>query len=288
MEALIYSYYKLAKPGIVYGNSLAVAAGFLLASRADIDVGLLLATLLGIGLIMASGCVFNNYIDRDIDALMERTKRRALVTGEIPPFSALVYATILGTLGLLVLMWFTNLVTVLIAFFGLWTYVVLYSLISKRRSVHATLIGAIAGAIPPVVGYCAVSNTLDMGAIILFFILLIWQFPHAYAIAMYRYDDYAAASIPVLPIKEGAENGKLHMVLYIIAFMFSTQMLTYFNYTGLLYAGVMFTLSALWLGLAVRGFSSQDDAAWGKLMFHSSLFILVSWCLLIAIDTVRI
>lgn len=278
-------YYQLTKPGIIYGNAITVVAGFFLASKGNIDWSLLVVTLLGISLVMASGCVFNNYIDRDIDVLMERTKNRALVRGTIPLRSALVYATTLGVVGLATLYIYTNSLTSLVALGGLFAYVVLYSLWSKRQSVHGTTIGSISGAVPPVVGYLAVTNNLDLGAIILFLILALWQMPHFFAIAIYRLEDYTRAKIPVLPVKVGIPTTKIHMFVYIVLFIFATASLTFFEYTGQAYLFNMVLLGLGWLALCVKGFFSLDNNRWARTMFIYSIVILVVFSIMIAAES---
>jgi len=221
---MIKDYYSLTKPGIIFGNAIPAVAGFFLASKGHPNAGLFIAMLVGISFVIASACVFNNYIDRDIDKFMARTKKRALPTGIISGRNALLYAIVLGVIGFSLLLFYTNLLTTFVGFVGFFVYIVLYG-ISKRRSVYGTIVGSIAGAVPPVVGYVAVTNNFDMGALLLFLILVIWQMPHFYAIAIFREDDYAAASIPVLPIKQGIKATKIHMVLYIAAFLIATVML---------------------------------------------------------------
>ncbi len=149
---MIKNFYSLTKPGIVYGNLVTAIGGFFLGSRGVvINYFTLLATLLGIALIIACGCVFNNYIDRDIDGLMKRTQNRVLVKELISGKTAIIYAVILGALGLILLLWQTNLLTVSVALVGLFVYVVLYSLLFKRNSIHGTIIGSISGAVPVLV-----------------------------------------------------------------------------------------------------------------------------------------
>jgi len=157
------TYYYLTKPGIIRGNAVTAAAGFLLAAGLHPDLGLFLATLVGLSLIVASACVLNNCLDRRIDAAMARTQRRALVRGLVSTRAAIIYATILGLTGAALLAAFTNLLTLGLALFGLFAYVVLYG-IAKRRTVHGTVVGSISGAVPPVVGYTAVTGSLDHGA----------------------------------------------------------------------------------------------------------------------------
>lgn len=271
---MIKAYYRLAKPGIIYGNLLTVIAGFLLASEGHVAWGLFAATLLGVALVMGSACVFNNYIDRGIDRKMARTKKRALVSGEISGRSALIYAAALGVAGFIVLGIFTNALTVLVGVIGIVDYVVLYG-IGKRRSTLGTLIGSVSGATPLVAGYTAVTGRFDLEALLLFLILALWQMPHFYAIAMYRFKDYAAAALPVLPVKKGMRATKVHIVLYIFAFVLAVLAMTALGYTGYLFAVVMGVCGVAWLHLAWKGFETEDDRAWARRMFFLSLVIIL-------------
>lgn len=278
------NYYLLTKPGIVLGNLFTVAAGFLLASKGVFHIGLFLATMLGLACVMASACVFNNYIDRRVDKKMKRTQKRALVQGLISGPNALMFATALGAIGGLILLEFTNLLTAGIAAFGFFVYVVLYSF-WKCHTVYGTAIGSIAGAVPPVIGYCAVSNQFDAGAAILFSMMVLWQMPHFYAIALYHLDDYTAAGIPTLPVQKGVLRTKVHMLLYIVGFIVAAMMLTLFEYTGNGYLVVALAFGLVWLGLCVNGFSSRDDRRWGCHMFRLSLVMIGAICLAIPLDT---
>lgn len=279
------NYYLLTKPGIIMGNLITLVAGFLLASKGTLDLRLFLATLLGLALIIASACVFNNYIDRQIDRKMKRTKERPLVTGSISVSNAIIFAILLGILGYALLFLYTNILTVIVASVGFFVYVFLYSL-WKCRTIYGTAIGSIAGAVPPVVGYCAASNRFDMGALILFAMLVLWQMPHFFAIAIYHFDDYTAAEIPVLPIKKGMMITKIHMVLYIIGFILTAVLLTFFDYTGYLYLIVTACLGLAWLGLCIKGFQSNNDQLWGRRMFHLSLVLITTICFVIPFDIV--
>ncbi len=279
----IKSYVKLTKPGIVMGNAITCIGGFMLASRGEISWGLLLMTLLGLCLIVAAGCVSNNFIDRVYDGKMERTKNRPLVKGVIAPVNALGFAAILLVVGSAVLVTGVNLLTVLLSLTGFVIYLLFYSF-SKYRTVHATLIGSIAGAIPPVVGYCAVVPRLDVGAGLLFLIIALWQMPHFYAIAMYRIDEYSNASIPVLPVVRGAKATKVQMVLYIVGFLGVALMLPLFHYVGLLYLVTVALLGLVWLGMGLKGFKCPDDKKWARKMFLCSLVVVMGACLVIPLS----
>lgn len=277
-------YYQLTKPGIIRGNAITAAAGFFLASAGSINFAAFGAMLAGIILVMASGCVFNNYMDRGIDKKMQRTKKRALVTGSIPARNALIFASLMGILGTWLLAIYVNLLTASIGVFGLFAYVILYG-IAKRKSVHGTAVGSISGAVPPVVGYVAVTNQLDMVALLLFVILVCWQMPHFYAIAIFRMKEYASAGIPVLPIKKGLYATKVQIILYIIAFTAASCSLAALGYTSYTYLVVMAVLSIAWLRLALKGFETKDDNKWARKVFGLSLIVLLVFSSLISLDS---
>ncbi|WP_334107309.1 heme o synthase [Methylobacillus sp.] len=277
-------YLLLTKPGIIFGNLISVAGGFFLASRGDIDFPLFLATAIGISLVIASGCVLNNYIDRDIDSKMERTRNRALVQGLVPARNAVIYGCLLGIAGFALLYTATNMLTVWLSLFGFAIYVGAYSLYLKRHSVYGTLIGSLSGAAPPVIGYCAVSNEFDMGAWILLVIFSIWQMPHSYAIAIFRLKDYTAAAIPVLPVKKGILATKKHIVLYIVAFIIATIMLTLSGYTGNQFLVVAGVISVYWLGLALAGYKTSNDQRWAKKLFMFSIITITALSVMMSID----
>lgn len=280
---MIKTYYLLTKPGIILGNAITAIGGFALASRGHIDWQLFLITLVGLAGIIASACVFNNYIDRHSDEKMERTKNRPLVQGLVSERNALLFATALGIAGTTILTLYTNFLAVSVALLGFFVYVVVYSL-CKYYTMYATLIGSIAGATPPVVGYCAVSNHLDIGALLLFVILIFWQMPHFFAIALFRFNDYVTALIPVLPAEKGIEVTKRHMLLYVIAFTITSMLLTVFGYTGIIYLCVVAILGCAWLWLSFQGFKNDNHIVWARKMFIFSLIIITTLCFSISFD----
>ncbi len=268
-------YLLLTKPGIILGNILTTAGGYALAARGHFDLGLFLSMVLGLGLIIASACVFNNYIDRNHDAKMNRTKYRALARGIIPHRKALLFGTSLGLLGTLTLALGTNPLTTCVALTGFFFYVIVYSL-SKYQTTYGTLIGSIAGAIPPVVGYTTAAHTLDLGGFILFAIIAMWQMPHFFAIAIYRLSDYTKASIPVFPRVKGMRKTKVHMTAYLLAFIIATALLTLCGYTTLTFMLIMALVGISWLILALKGFSAKNDARWARKMFIFSLVVVTT------------
>jgi protoheme IX farnesyltransferase len=278
-------YYRLTKPGIIYGNDISAASGFLLASGLanSFNIWLMLATLAGTSLVIACGCVINNYIDRDIDKKMARTKKRAIVSGEISGRSAITYGITLGMLGFLILIFFTNWLVVAIGAIGLFSYLVLYS-IGKRGTVHGTLIGSISGSTPIVAGYCAVAGSFDMAALLLFLSMAFWQMPHFYAIAMYRSKDYASAGLPVLPVKKGALVTKIQILIYIAIYALAVAQLTFFAYTGYTFLIIMLAVSLYWFYKGIKGFKTEDSSKWGRGMFGFSLIVLLTFSALLSLE----
>jgi protoheme IX farnesyltransferase len=275
---------QITKPGIIFGNVLSVAGGFFLASKGHIDFGLFLVAMIGTSLVVASGCVFNNCIDRDIDVKMERTKNRVLVQGLISLKLALAFATVLGVAGVALLYTKANPLAAWCAMIGFVIYVGFYSLYLKRKSVHGTLVGSLSGAMPPVIGYVAVSNSFDLAALTLLVMFSLWQMPHSYAIAIFRFNDYLAASIPVLPVKRGIRVAKRHILIYILAFLLATLMLTFGGYAGLNYLAVAAAMGMYWLYMAWTGYKAKDDSVWARKLFVFSIFTITALSVAMSLD----
>ena len=267
----------LTKPGIILGNLISAAGGFFLASRGHIDIALMVPFLLGIALVIASGCVFNNFIDREIDRKMSRTMARSLARDAVPPVNAFTYALVLGISGVVVLLMTTNKLCSSLVVSGFTVYVVFYSL-------YAAYIGSMAGAIPPVAGYCAVTGHFDSGAGILFLIFALWQIPHCYAFEIISLKDYLAAGIPVAPVSLDVRTVKRHIVFFIFAFWGASLMLTFTGFTGYLYLWIMTLFGIVWLCIACKGYKVSDSRRWAKLLFHFSLVCILVLSFMMSID----
>lgn len=238
----------------------------------------------GTSFIIASACVFNNYIDRDIDAKMKRTNKRALVEGDIRECNALVFGAVIGLIGLITLLLWTNWLTAILGIIGFVSYVFAYTF-SKRITVHSTLIGSISGSTPIAAGYTAAAGMFDAGAGILFVIMAIWQMPHFYAIGMFRRDDYAAAGIPILAVRKGMKASKVQITAYIALFVASVIALGIFSHASISFVIIMTLLSLYWLRSAISGFKKHtDDNRWARQLFGQSLYILLALSLLLAVD----
>ncbi|MXP67580.1 heme o synthase [Pantoea sp. Aalb] len=277
---------QVTKPGIIFANLISLIGGFLLAAKGNINYFLLFSSLVGMSLVIASSCIFNNVIDRDIDMKMTRTKNRVLVKGLISKKLSLIYATILGLTGLILIYIEVNILSMWLAIIGFVVYVVIYSLYMKRKSIYGTLVGSIAGATPPVIGYCAVTNKFNDGAFILLTIFSLWQIPHSYAISIFCLKDYEAANIPVLPLIKGIRIAKIHIILYILAFMISTFMLSFNGYTGYNYLIIATVLSIWWLRMAFLGKKTSNNTIWARKIFIFSIITIISLSVMMSIDFV--
>ncbi|WP_394295506.1 heme o synthase [Halalkalibacterium ligniniphilum] len=265
-------YLTLAKTGIVTSNLITTFAGlFLAATYTGVSLAnqlhIVFFALAGAALVMAGGCTLNNYIDRDIDHLMERTKERPSVTGRFSANHILFVGLIQSALGILFLS-LTTPVAGVIGLIGLFVYVVLYTMWTKRTTTLNTVVGSVSGAVPPLIGWAAIDSGLHSYAWLLFFIMFFWQPPHFLALAMKRVEEYRAAGIPMLPVVAGFEMTKRQMVVYVAALIPVSLMLHPF---GMVYTVAAAILGFGWLALGIAGFKMKDDEKWARLMFVYSL-----------------
>ncbi|HAQ07468.1 MAG TPA: protoheme IX farnesyltransferase [Bacillus bacterium] len=262
----------LIKVGIVNSNAMTTFTGLWLAlhfsgARFLDSIDLILATLIGSSLIVAGSCSLNNYIDRDIDHLMERTKGRPTVTGKVQPAKVALMSFLLIGIGTAFL--FTTTVTAaVIGIFGVFSYVVLYTMWSKRQYVSNTIVGSISGAVPPLIGWAAVDPSLDVMAWVLFAIVFIWQPPHFYALAMRRVEEYRAAGIPMLPVVKGFKATRKSIFIWIAALL---PLPFFLPSLGIPFFVLATVLNIGWLALGIYGLKFKDDMKWAKLMFVYSL-----------------
>lgn len=283
MKETIRAYYQLTKPGVLYGNVLTAIAGFFLAAAGHVDWVTFAAMLFGMTAVVASACVLNNYLDQDIDAVMERTKKRPSVAGVISGPAMVLYSVVLFALGMVALWFGTNTLTVIVGLLGFVTYVWLYGALSKRRSIHGTLVGSISGAMPILGGYTAASGVIDAGAIIVFLILFFWQFPEFYSIAIYRRKEYAAAKIPVMPVVKGIQSTIVQIFIYTILYVLCTLALTLYGYTGLVYAVVMAVFGVRWIVIGYEGLQTKTPEAWARKMFRFSMISILILCAMLSV-----
>lgn len=262
----------LIKIGIVNSNLITAFTGmwlaFQLTGRSFIqEFDLVLLTIMGSAFIIAGSAAMNNWIDQDIDPIMKRTRKRPTVTGRFSSPLVLTIALTLIVVGEL-LLFMASTSAGIWGLAGIISYVVLYSMWSKRKLVSNTVIGSISGAIPPLIGWAAVEPVLGWEAWALFLIMFIWQPPHFYALAMKRTEEYRAANIPMLPVVKGFKRTKLSILLWVIA-LFPIPFLL--SSLGVAFLVLATALNLGWLILAIRGYKTQDDLKWATKMFVYSL-----------------
>src|SRR3989304_1396301 len=211
---LIGDYLVLAKPGIVSLVLMSTLTGLCIGSRGLPDLWITLLVMTGVGLATAGSAILNNYVDRDIDRIMERTRSRAMAVEAFSPRNTVITGSLLVIFSVLFLLSSVNSLTAILTGSAAFGYVVLYTIILKRRSSFANQVGGIAGALPPLIGYVAVTQRIDLTAVLLFAIAAIWQQPHALSIALKYRDQYEAAGIPVVPVAKGVSSTKKRISVY--------------------------------------------------------------------------
>ncbi|MBO9130301.1 heme o synthase [Bacillus sp. 165] len=264
--------FALTKIGIVNSNALTTFTGFWLAiyfngfSFID-NLDKMVFTMLGSSLIIAGSCSLNNYIDRDIDHLMERTKHRPTVTGKFKGSFALMLGGFSLVIGFALLL-LTTPAAALIGFIGAFTYVVLYSLWTKRAYTLNTVVGSISGAVPPLIGWAAVDPELHFVAWMMFLIMFIWQIPHFLALAMKRVEEYRNAGIPMLPVVHGFEMTKRQIIVWVACLL---PLPFYLHSLGTTFMVLATVLNVGWLIMGLAGLRTKDDIKWSVRMFVYSL-----------------
>ncbi|HHT0593738.1 TPA: heme o synthase [Legionella anisa] len=228
-------YLELCKPRVVLLMLLTVVVGMYLATPGWVNLYLLFFSLFGIGLCAGSAAAINHLVDKRIDAIMARTKKRPVASGQVSVRQALLFALIIGTLGLTVLVVFVNQLTALLTFVTLIGYAGIYTGYLKRATSQNIVIGGLAGAAPPLLGWTAVTNQLDPQALLLVLIIFIWTPPHFWALAIYRYEEYQHAQIPMLPVTHGIAFTKLNVYLYTILLLVVSVLPFVIGMSGLFY-----------------------------------------------------
>ena len=257
---LIKSYYLLCKPNVVYMMLICALVGMLLAEDTVSSISTILIALLGIALCSGSAAAINQVIDRKADAAMTRTDQRPLPQGELSAFHASCFALVIGILGAIILFVFINTLTMILTLASLVGYAFIYTVYLKRATPQNIVIGGLAGAAPPLLGWASISNTIDPHALLLVLIIFVWTPPHFWALAIYRKDEYAKESIPMLPVTHGVAFTKLQIVLYTII-LFIVSILPYIVLmSGGIYLVSAVILSSIFLYYSIKLYFSDDDA----------------------------
>lgn len=281
-------YLSITKVGITVANLMSTFAGLWVGSHGlrhgHPEILAVIFTLLGTALIVAGGAALNNFVDRDIDQRMTRTVARAVAKGKIPASHALGLGLTLGAVGIIILVVGVNLSAALCGLIGIIMYSYLYTVWLKRTTTLSTVLGGVAGAMPPLIGWAAGSGgSLDVGAWVLFFTFFLWQPPHFLPLAMKRSEEYRAAGIPMLPVVRGFQHTKWQILLYTAAMVPVSLLLYLVNYENAFYLFAAGILGLIFLGRAIQGINVKEDLPWANKLFTYSLFYLTAMCVILVI-----
>ena len=276
-------YYQLCKPRVVYLIVFTAIVGMFLSTTGFVPLTALVFGTLGIGLGAASGAAINHLVDEKIDILMGRTRNRPLPTGRLERKSAFAFALSLCVLSMTLLVVFVNTLTAVLTFASLVGYAIIYSVFLKHATPQNIVIGGAAGAMPPVLGWTAVTGYLDPHALLLFLIIFAWTPPHFWALAIHRRAEYAKADVPMLPVTHGVEFTRIQILLYTIIMFVVTLLPFVTGMSGLLYLAGAVLLGGGFLYYAIRLFISHDDAI-PMMTFKYSIYYLAALFSVLLID----
>ena len=272
---LFRSYYLLCKPNVVYMMLICALVGMLLAEDSVSSISTIMVALLGIALCSGSAAAINQVIDRNADAAMTRTDQRPLPQGELSAFHASSFAFVIGVLGASILYLYINTLTMVLTLASLIGYAFIYTVYLKRATPQNIVIGGLAGAAPPLLGWASISNTIDPYALLLVLIIFVWTPPHFWALAIYRKEEYAKESIPMLPVTHGVAFTKLQIVLYTII-LFIVSVLPYIVLmSGFVYLISAVVLSTIFMYYSIKLYFSNDDAVAMKTFNFSIYYIFL-------------
>ncbi len=275
---------EICKPRIALLVLVTTFAGMWLASSTSLEIDLVFLTLLGTGLASAASGAFNNYVDREVDKLMARTRMRALPSSRLHPQQALWLGVMLSLWSFAILFYLVNPLTAILVQATTFFYVVIYTIWLKRSSSLCTEIGGIAGAMPPVIGWAAVTNEIGWPALMMFLIMFIWQPPHFWALALLRKDEYRQAKLPMLPVTHGDQATKTRMLLYTIALIPASLAMYWLQLVGLTYLVLASVLGITYLVLTIDFARKPITHKSSRKLFGFSILYLLGLFTLIFID----
>jgi heme o synthase len=278
---MIGSYIILIKPWIVALLLTTTLAAMLVAARGLPETQLLFFTLLSGALTAGGASALNSYIDRDIDPHMGRTSRRPIPTGKIAPRDALIFGLVSSALGVFALAMFVNLLSATLAFVGLVYYVIVYTMILKRRTPQNVVIGGAAGAIPPLVGWAAVTNEVNLFAVFLFLIIFYWTPPHTWALMLMVSKDYEKVQVPMMPVALGETETRRQIALYSLLMVAITLMPFSIRDLGGLYLIAALLLGGWFVYLSFRLMHDGSKRTARRLYVYSNAYLALLFCAMI-------
>ena len=286
---VVQSYYQLTKPRIILLLLITTAGGMWVAGEGQVDPVLLLATIAGGALAAGSANAVNCLYDRDIDYIMERTRHRPIPSGRVSPRDGLIFAITLAVISFTLLVVFANLLAASLAMSGILCYVLVYTHWLKRHSTQNIVIGGAAGAIPPLVGWAAVTGELSWAAWVLFAIIFFWTPPHFWALAMLIREDYAKVGVPMLPVVEGNEITSRQIFYYTLALIPVTLLLVYpLHVMGATYAAIALLLDGFFVYKAWQLMQTPSELTVARSVFKYSILYLMLLCAGMGIDSLPV
>jgi len=283
MKSLIHDYIELCKPRVVMLMIITSIVGMCLAPTSSFPVIPLIWGNLGIALVASAAATLNHVADQHIDKLMKRTEHRPIVQGRVTVKKSIYFAAVLAVTGMLILFIFINSLTAILTFFSLIGYAGFYTLYLKHATPQNIVIGGIAGAIPPLLGWTAVTNTISPEGLLLVLIIYVWTPPHFWALAIYRLEDYAKANIPMLPHTHGVAYTKLNILLYTILLACVSSLPFIIYMSGMVYFIGVTCANIVFIYHVLRLYWS-DDSVCALRTFHYSIHYLGIVFLLLLVD----
>ncbi len=275
-------YFELCKPRVVYLIVFTAVVGMFLAVPGWPPLNALIAGTLGIGLAASSAAAINHLLDQRIDAVMARTRDRPLPSGQLGTKQVLSFALILCVISMTMLVIWVNSLTAVLTFLSLIGYAIIYTVWLKRATPQNIVIGGAAGAAPPVLGWTAVTGTVDPNALILFLIIYVWTPPHFWALAIHRRHDYAAADIPMLPVTHGVRFTRWQILFYTILLVIVSTLPFLTGMSGLLYMAGVTVLNIGFLWYALRLLGEHDEGLPMQTFAYSVIYLMVLFVFLLA------
>lgn len=283
VAAQFRDYIELCKPRVVMLMILTSVVGMCLAPSASFPFIPMIFGNLGIALVAGAAAAFNHLADQHIDKLMGRTQNRPIVLGKISPKNSIIFAVSLCVAGLVILVSFTNVLTAALTFLSLIGYAFLYTLYLKHATPQNIVIGGIAGAAPPLLGWTAVTGSISAEALLLVLIIYVWTPPHFWALAIYRLEDYAKANVPMLPHTHGVAYTKINIVLYTLLLLCASSLPFVIHSSGLIYFIGVTIINLIFLYHALR-LNFTNDRQQAIRTFRFSIYYLGILFLLLLID----
>lgn len=282
--SILRSYYHLCKPNVVFMMLITSLIGSLLATNgSNFNPLLILISLIGIGLCAASAAAINQVVDQKVDANMSRTSERPIPQGEISSSKAISFAIVIGLIGYAILYIYVNVLTAYLTIASLIGYAIIYTVFLKRATPQNIVIGGLAGAAPPLLGWSSITGSIDPNALLLVLIIFAWTPPHFWALAIHRKDEYAKENIPMLPVTHGILFTKLQIILYTIIMLLVSLFPYFVMMSGVFYLFSALVLGSIFLWYALRLYG-DDSNSLAMPTFQYSIYYIFLIFLALLID----